>query len=214
MMENGIPGFLDGKLMLASLNRGGLHGVSWEMNDPLTGASPEYADALSFDGVKLLWRVCDDDAGSLETMKYCVSAINEASRLKLPIFFEPLPVVQENGSYKLIKNADALVPLVGAASALGDSSRYLWLKLPYCPDFGRVAKSTTLPIVMLGGESGNTDDFLAEMKDGMSAHHNVRGTMIGRNVMYPAIDDPVEVALAVQKLVHPDASQKTPFAGD
>src|SRR6185295_11771173 len=31
---------LKDKLLIASLNRGGLAGSSWEMNDPMTGASP------------------------------------------------------------------------------------------------------------------------------------------------------------------------------
>jgi hypothetical protein len=117
-------------------------------------------------------------------------------------------VVRENNSYKVIKTADALIPLIGVASALGDSSRYVWLKLPYCAEFSRVAKSTTLPIVMLGGESGETQKFLSDMKEGMHAHHNVRGTMIGRNVMYPASEDPVDVALLVQELVHNNGASK------
>lgn len=214
MLSNDMPGFLDGKLMLVSLNRGGLNGVSWEMDDPMTGASPETTESMCMDGVKLLWRLCDDNNGSLETMNYCISAINEASKLKLPIFFEPLPVVREGGSYKLVKTAEALIPLIGAATALGDTSRYLWLKLPYCSDFARVAKSTTLPIVMLGGESGDTQQFLSDMKEGMTSQHNVRGTMIGRNVMYPSDDDPVTVAMAVQEIVHGGRNSSRAVAGE
>ncbi len=40
LAQEGQPELLDGKLLIPSLNRGGLLGVSWEMDDPMTGASP------------------------------------------------------------------------------------------------------------------------------------------------------------------------------
>ena len=55
--------------------------------------------------------------------------------------------------YVVVKTAEALARLAGVASALGDSSRYLWLKLPYCEGYETVARATTLPILLLGGES-------------------------------------------------------------
>ena len=38
--DRGGPVVLDGKLLIASLNRGGLAGAAWEMDDPITGPSP------------------------------------------------------------------------------------------------------------------------------------------------------------------------------
>src|SRR3989442_13772605 len=43
-------GFLNNKLLIASLNRGGLADSSWEMNDPMTGASPATCAAWNLDG--------------------------------------------------------------------------------------------------------------------------------------------------------------------
>src|SRR5579863_7435182 len=34
------PALLDKKVLIASLNRGGLAGAAWEMDDPITGPSP------------------------------------------------------------------------------------------------------------------------------------------------------------------------------
>ena len=67
------------------------------------------------------------------------------------MFLEPLPVVETESGFKVVKTAEALAKIVGVASALGDSSRYLWLKLPYCENYEVVARSTTLPILLLGG---------------------------------------------------------------
>jgi hypothetical protein len=39
----------------------------------------------------------------------------------------------------------------------------------------------------------------------MAAGANVRGAMIGRNVLYPGVDDPRAVAAAVSAIVHEGA---------
>lgn len=192
-------GFLDDKLLIGSMNRGGLQGTAWELDDPITSALPSSCMQLGFDGVKLLLRVCDDDVNSLNTIRYCSEAITVLNEFELPTFLEPLPVRKSDGKFEVIKEPEQLAKLVGVASALGDSSRNLWLKLPHCENFSVVANATTLPIVLLGGE----ETFSAgQLRDGLSAGPNVRGTMIGRNVLYPTNGDPVEAARRVHEIVH------------
>lgn len=202
MQSKGLPPFLDNKLLLVSLNRGGLKGVSWELDDPITGPSPEQCAAWKMDGVKMLWRLCDDDPDSLKTMQYCAEAITASNKARLPFFLEPVPVTRTAGGIALRRDTKSLTEIVGAATALGDSSRYLWLKLPYCAELSRVAQATTLPILLVGGETNDTKEFIKQIKDGMAANHNIRGTMIGRNVLYPVDQDPVNMAAAVHELVH------------
>jgi len=199
----GRDGFLQDKLLIASLNRGGLAGTGWEMNDPMTGASPETCATWKLDGAKILMRMCDDEPDSLRTMVASASVINETNALHMPMFLEPLPVVKTEKGYKVLKTAEALAKVVGVASALGDSSRYLWLKLPYCENYEVVARATTLPILLLGGEStGDPAAFLREVAAGIAAGANVRGALVGRNVLYPGDDDPLAVAEAVGGIVH------------
>jgi DhnA family fructose-bisphosphate aldolase class Ia len=89
------------------------------------------------------------------------------------------------------------------AAALGDSSRRLWLKLPYCDGFETVARATTLPILLLGGESaGDPAHFLTQLENALGAGGNVRGALVGRNVLYPGEEDPLAVAEAVGGIVH------------
>ncbi len=203
ILEAGGPGILDDRLLIASLNRGGLAGAGWEMDDPITGASPATCAALKLDGAKLLLRLCDEETSSLDTMLYCSRAITEMNALDLPTFLEPLPVVKENNNYKVVKTAAALAKIVGVASALGDSSRYLWLKLPYCENYQVVADATTLPILLLGGESvGDATPLLREIAAGLSAGANVRGALVGRNVLYPGPEDPLVVAQAAGSIIH------------
>lgn len=201
--DAGGPALLDEKVLIASLNRGGLAGAVWEMDDPITGPTAATCAAWRFDGTKLLWRVADGEEGSLKTMLASAQAINEANALRLPTFLEPLPVAKGDKGYAVVKTCEALARVAGVASALGDSSRYLWLKLPYCDGYETVARATTLPILLLGGESaGNPAPFLKQLAAAMAAGPNVRGALVGRNVLYPGDEDPLAMAAAAGGIIH------------
>lgn len=203
LLEVGGPALLDNRLLIASLNRGGLAGASWEMDDALTGASPATCAAMNLDGAKLLLRICDAEPDSRHTMRYCARAITEMNALGLPTFLEPLPVGKSEGGYRVVKTAAALAQIVGVAAALGDSSRHLWLELPYCDDFESVARATTLPILLIGGEAvGDARPLLREIETGFSAGANMRGALVGRNVLYPGPEDPLVMAHAAGLVIH------------
>jgi DhnA family fructose-bisphosphate aldolase class Ia len=103
----------------------------------------------------------------------------------------------------VVKTAEALTQIVGVAAALGDSSRYLWLKLPYCENFEVVARATTLPLLLLGGESvGDAMPLLREIAASLAAGANVRGALVGRNVLYPGPEDPLVMAHAAGLIIH------------
>ncbi|MGC4050011.1 MAG: hypothetical protein QM757_11560 [Paludibaculum sp.] len=201
--EAGGASLLDGKVLIGSLNRGGLAGTCWELDDPVTGPTAATCAAWHLDGAKFLLRIADDDAGSLKTMLASALAINECNALHLPMFLEPLPVTRKESGWVVQKEREALARIAGVASALGDSSRYLWLKLPYCDGYDTVARSTSLPILLLGGESaGNPAPFLGELASAMKAGPNVRGALVGRNVLYPGDEDPLAMACAVGGVIH------------
>lgn len=203
MAARGGAKLTDGKVLIGSLNRGGLAGTSWELDDPLTGATVRSCAEWRLDGVKILLRIGDGDAGSLKTMLMSAQAVNECNALRLPMFLEPLPVVKTEAGWAVQKEAGALARIAGVASALGDSSRHMWLKLPYAPDYEVVARSTTLPILLLGGESaGDPAPFLRELGAAMGAGPNVRGALVGRNVLYPGDEDPLAMGTAVGGIIH------------
>ena len=130
-------------------------------------------------------------------------AITEANELGLPTFLEPLPVTRSDKGVSVVKTRDALARIVGVASALGDSSNNLWLKLPHCDGYETVARATTLPILLLGGESaGDPTPFLRQLASALAAGPNVRGALVGRNVLYPGMEDPLAMAEAAGGIVH------------
>lgn len=203
LAEAGLEPLLDNRLLIASLNRGGLAGACWELDDPITGPNPATCRDWRLDGAKLLLRVDENEPASLKTMLACAQMITESNAAELPMFLEPLAVKKGESGYGVVKQAGAIARLAGVASALGDSSRNLWLKLPYCEDYGTVARSTTLPIVLLGGESaGDARPFLSELATALEAGANVRGAMVGRNVLFPGDEDPLAVAAAAAGIVH------------
>jgi hypothetical protein len=207
LKESGAGGFLDEKVLLASFNRGGLLGSAWEIDDPNSGPTAASCREWGLDGAKILLRLCDDEKDSLKTLLDTVKAITELNAVGLPMFLESLPVVKEDdgrhGVYRIVKTAEELARTAGAAAALGDSARYLWLKLPYCANYELVANSTTLPILLLGGEPvGDATPFLRELHAGLRAGPNVRGALVGRNILYPGGDDPLAVIEAVGGIVH------------
>ncbi len=116
---------------------------------------------------------------------------------------EPLPVRRNDGTFVLKRDAKEITRAVGVATALGDSSHGMWLKLPWCTDFGAVAAATTLPILLLGGPGGDgSPDLQEQLNDAMSAGANVRGVMMGRQVLFPAEGTPEAAARALFDRVH------------
>ena len=199
--------FMDGKVLIASMNRSGLAGARYEMLDRNTA----YRDAkkikeMKLDGAKLLLRLAipdQYDRYSIQTMEECSRSVEACNEIDLPVFLEPLPVQQIDGRYQVLMTADELIRVIGVASGLSHSTANLWLKIPYVNDYWRVAQSFSGPILMLGGAStGNPVGTIEQFVRGMGEGENVRGAMVGRNVLYPGPDDPAAVAESICELVH------------
>lgn len=203
ILEGDNQHFLDSKLMIASLNRAGHPGAVWELNDPITGTDAKMCKKLNLDAAKMLLRVDPRSDDSLQTLLACAEGVRAMSEAGLPLFLEPLPVRKENNRYVVIKDPDQLVKLASITSALGTTSRYTWLKLPFTNDFEKVAKSTTLPIVILGGDrSSDVGGLLTELDEALASGNQIRGAMYGRNVLFPLEADSLILSEAIGKLVH------------
>lgn len=204
-----LGNFLDGKLIIGSVNRGGIAGSSFELDDRVTGYDVDGIVSMRLDGAKFLLRVDLEDPLSLKAVRYCVETIRECQAKKVPMFLEPLPVVKKDGKYRTDNAKEKLIKLVGFASALGSSTARVWLKLPYCSGFEEVAGATTFPILLLGGEaSDDVRGLLEEVESAMKSGPNVRGVLMGRNLLYPPGDDPLPLAFAVNSVVHKGVAAK------
>jgi len=205
--KGGGPSFLDEKVMLGCMNRGGLAGVVYEMDDTFTAFTPDSILGLRLDGAKIMFRLELNSPESGKTILYCAEAVTRCSRLGIPVFIEPLPTERTDQGYKNVKRADELIKVIGVASALGETSMKTWLKIPYCENYETVARASTCPMLMLGGESkGDPTPTITEFVNGMKAGKSIRGALVGRNVHHPSKDDPRAVALAINGVVHKNFS--------
>ncbi|HEX9017057.1 MAG TPA: deoxyribose-phosphate aldolase [Chloroflexota bacterium] len=202
-MEAGGASFLDNQLLVGCVNRGGLINAAFEMDDRITAYTPRGAAKMGLDGVKLMFRIDLADMGSGKTLEYCARTIDECSDLGLPVFLEPLPSEKVDGVYRVKRTAADNIKQMGVASALGYSSLNTWLKIQCTADMEKVVQASSLPLLMLGGESkGNPMEMLDQFHAGIALGGNVRGAMVGRNVTFPGPDDPAAVAPAVDAIVH------------
>ncbi|WXG43664.1 MAG: aldolase [Promethearchaeati archaeon SRVP18_Atabeyarchaeia-1] len=201
--EAGGKSFLDDKVILGCMNRGGLAGTSFEMDDRMTAYTAESIREMRLDAAKIMFSLETAEKESGATLGYCAEVMNQLNKSGIPVFVEALPVKKEGGKYKTLKSAEPLVQVIGVGSGLGCSSLNTWLKIPYSDDFDRVARATTCPILLLGGEAtGDPTDILRQFVEGMKAGKNVRGALVGRNVTFPGKDDPLAVSSAVNAIVH------------
>ncbi len=103
--QGGGSSFLDEKVILGCMNRGGLANVAFEMDDRMTSFTADSIAQLRLDGAKIMFRLEDNEDRSLYTIEYCAQAITELNAYGLPTFLEPLPVELKNGKYEVKKNA-------------------------------------------------------------------------------------------------------------
>ncbi|MDE3058851.1 MAG: hypothetical protein KGJ59_12930 [Bacteroidota bacterium] len=199
--------FLNEKVVLGCMNRGGHAGSLYEIEDAFTSFTPQSLSKMNMDGGKMMYRLDPSDRGSLITIQQCASAITELSRLGLYAFVEPVTVEGRNRKYAFKTDVETLVRDIGAAAALGETSLYTWLKVSYNKDFERAARATTLPILLLGGPAKESPaETIKSFAQGMKAAPNVRGAMVGRNVTFVRHDDPCAVIAALSKIIHEGSS--------
>jgi hypothetical protein len=190
-----LLGALEGKVVIGSMNRGGLDGASWTMDDRFTGYDAPSIAACGLEGGKMLLRIDDHDAGTAGTIEACARAVSELATHHLVAMVEPLPYERNaRGELLLRKDTASLARAVTIASGLGTTSAYTWLKMPSCEDPATVFGATTLPCVVLGGVP--SDDPARDLASwGRTLlQPAVRGLVVGRTLLYPP-DGDVEAAV-------------------
>ncbi|MDQ0384053.1 deoxyribose-phosphate aldolase [Streptomyces mutabilis] len=195
-----LLGVLENKVVMGSMNRGGLAGAAFEMDDRFTGHRAEDIARLRFDAGKLLLRIDYDDPGSLTTMEATARAVDAMAARELPVFVEPFISRRVDGRVRNDLSAEAVTRSIAIASGLGGTSAYTWLKLPVTQDpddMGEVLETSTLPAVLLGGDIGGSPaDQAAAYERWRKALRlpTVQGMVVGRSLLYPA-DGSVEQAV-------------------
>lgn len=198
----GVLGALDGKIVVGSMNRGGLKSAVFEMDDRFTAYDIPSVVAANIDFAKLLVRINLADPGSVATIEAAARAIDQAAAAGVPIMLEPFMSEWRDGTIVNDLSTEAVVKSVAITSGLGNSSAYSWLKLPVVPEMERVLAATTMPTLLLGGDpSTSPDETYASWGDAL-ALPGVRGLVVGRTLLYPPDGDVAGAVDTAAGLVH------------
>ena len=197
-----LMGALEDKVVVGSMNRGGLQGACFELDDRFTAYSASEIAARGLDGGKMLTRIALGDPGTAATLEASARAVTELAERGLMAMVEPFMSVREGDHVRNLLDADNTLRSVGIAAGLGASSAHTWLKLPVVPDLARVMAGTTLPTLLLGGDpSGDAVETYASWGRALDLPA-VRGLVVGRALLYPHDDDVAAAVVVAADLVH------------
>jgi DhnA family fructose-bisphosphate aldolase class Ia len=200
-----LLGALDGKLAIGTVNRGGLAGSTFEIDDRTTGYDVDALVRSRLDGGKVLLRICLQDDHTAEMLERTARLVDAASAARLPILIEAFMSVWVDGRLVNHTTADAVSHAVAIAAGLGGSSAWSWLKIPVVPDMARVMRATTLPTLLLGGDSPSDPARTYETWAEALSLPGVRGLVVGRSLLYPADGDVASHVDVAAGLVHATA---------
>ncbi len=192
----GLLGALEGKVVFGSMNRGGLGGSVFELDDRFTAYTAEQIVADGLDGGKMMVRIADEDPGTLGTMAAAADAINELAAHQLPAMVEVFASRVVNGRAVNLEEVGALQRAMAIVSGLGRTSAHTWLKLPVVDDMVTLMSATSLPTVLLGGDPGPDAKATYARWERAMAVPQVCGLVAGRTLLYP---DHGDVARAVDE---------------
>jgi hypothetical protein len=197
-----LLGVLDDKVVIGSMNRGGLQGATFELDDRFTGYDADTLAAHGLDGGKMLTRICLDDPGTVATLQATADAVTELAGLGLMAMIEPFLSVRREGRVVNLLDPESTIKSISVASALGGSSAHTWLKLPVVDELERVMDATTLPTLLLGGDpQGDPHDTYAAWGASLDLPA-VRGLVVGRALLYPPDGDVAAAVDIAAELVH------------
>ena len=193
-----LLGALDGKLVYGSMNRGGLAGATFEMDDRFTGYDARGVVDAGLDGGKMLLRVNYEDPRTADTLAACARAVDDLAERGVMAMVEPFISRWSHGRVVNDLSPDAVIASMAIASGLGRTSAYTWLKLPAVADMERVMEASTLPALILGGAVSEDPGTARAAWARALALPTVKGLVIGRSLLFPPDDD---VAGAVDNTV-------------
>ncbi|HEY8829014.1 MAG TPA: hypothetical protein VIM83_00285, partial [Candidatus Limnocylindria bacterium] len=181
-----LLGALNQKVVFGSMNRGGLAGSAFELDDRFTGYTAAAIARDGLNGGKMMLRVADEDPGTVRTMEACAAAIDALGALGLHAMIEVFASRTVEGISSNRLGVEAMMRAIAIASALGGSSARTWLKLP---------------VVLLGGDPKKDRDATYERWAKAMTLPQVRGLVAGRTLLYPPDGDVRAAVDAAAKIV-------------
>lgn len=197
-----LMGALEDKVVIGSMNRGGLQGAAFEFDDRFTGYTAAGIAQRGLDGGKMLTRVCMDDPATAATLEASAHAVDELAERRLLAMVEPFLSVRDGARAKNLLDPTSTITAIQIASGLGTTSAHTWLKVPVVDELPRVMEATTLPTLLLGGDpQGEPTETYASWEKALTLP-SVRGLVVGRALLYPPDGDVAGAVDVAAELVH------------
>ena len=183
-----------------SINRTGLAGSAFELDDRLVASVPRAA-ADGWSGVKHMTRIDMDDPLTASALELLGQVLEQSTTAGLEALIEPL--VWDQG--RIRRDPDAIVMASIIAHDMG--APVIKVPVPAVPSgaerqraVARVVASVSVPVLFLGGPrtSAGRDPVLDEVRDVMEG--GGAGMAMGRTIYQDP--DPAEAAGLVHALVH------------
>lgn len=184
-----LLGALEGKVVIASMNRGGLAGTVFEIDDRFTAYSADAIERMGWQGGKMLLRIDAADTATAPTLEACSRAVDDLARHQLMAMVEPFISHRVDGRVRNDLSTEAVIRSCVVAAGLGGTSAYTWLKLPVVDGMEQVLAATSLPVLLLGGEVSQDQAATFETWRQALSHATARGLVVGRSLLFPPDGD-------------------------
>ena len=184
-----LLGVLEGKVVIASMNRGGLAGTAFEIDDRFTAYSADDIGRMGWQGGKMLLRIDPADAATAPTLEACARAVGDLARHQLMAMVEPFISHRTDDRVRNDLSTEAVIRSCVVAAGLGGTSAYTWLKLPVVDGMDQVLAATSMPVLLLGGEVSQDQAATFETWRHALSHPTARGLVVGRSLLFPPEGD-------------------------
>jgi DhnA family fructose-bisphosphate aldolase class Ia len=196
-----LMGALEGKVAIGSMNRGGLVGTAFEIDDRFTAYDADAVAQAGLQGGKMLLRIDPDDHATAGTLEACAHAVSALARHGLMAMVEPFLSHRVDGRLRNDLSTESVVRSATVAAGLGWTSAHTWLKLPVIEDMEPVLAATTLPVLLLGGEVADDQESQFALWAKVLGNPQVRGMVVGRSLLYPPDGDVAGAVDAVVEMI-------------
>ncbi|MBA2388383.1 MAG: aldolase [Acidimicrobiia bacterium] len=185
-----LLGALEDRVAVGTMNRGGLAGATWELDDRFTAYDTDHLVTANLDAGKMLLRIDGADDRTVPTLHACSEAVRALNDRQMMAMVEPIPYTKDpSGAAVWDDDPERLLQAVGVCAALGGSSAYTWLKIQATADIAAVAAMTSQPLLLLGGAPGPDPEATFASWERALSEPTVRGLVVGRALLYPPDGD-------------------------
>ena len=116
-----LLGALDERVAVGTMNRGGLAGAAWELDDRFTAYDADHLCAAGLDAGKMLLRIDPTTPAPCRRSQACAAAVGELNDRRMLAMVEPIPYTKDAVGQGRVgrRSRRRSLKAVGVCAALG-----------------------------------------------------------------------------------------------